>query len=319
MSAENVEVVAPVAEAAPVDPSVADLAAYRASLETPPAETPAAETPAAPVVEAVAGEIEPDPASEAGKALASKKKSLQARIDAMAAERAQTQRERDAIAAEAAALRAELVALRAPKQPAAEAPAVQATRPKPTEEQVGTTYPTYADFVEDLAEWKSEQRDARRQAEAATTQQTRQEQAEQAAFQQRATTWAERREAFAASTPAFVEKAVPFLDHVFPGTPIGDVIMESAVGPQLALYLAENEAEVRRIIALHPLTQLRELGKIEAKLEPAAPAAAPAAPVVSKAPAPVRPIAGTPAASTPDPKTMNSVAEWRKHRAEFGG
>lgn len=313
-------VVTPVVEAAPVDPSVADLAAYRKPVEAPAAETPAAETPTAPVVETPAGELEPDPASEAGKALANKKKSLQARIDTIAAERAQTQRERDAATAEAAALRAELAALRAPKQPAAEAVAVQPTRPKPTEEQVGTTYPTYADFVEDLADWKSEQRDVRRAADAeASARQNAEQQAGQA-FQQRASTWAERREAFAASTPAFAEKAVPFLDQVFPGTPIGDVIMDSAVGPQLALYLAENEAEVRRIIALHPLTQLRELGKIEAKYEQAAAApAVPAVPVVSKAPAPVRPIAGTPAASTPDPKTMSSVAEWRKHRAEFGG
>ena len=33
-----------------------------------------------------------------------------------------------------------------------------ATRPKPTEDQVGTTYQTYGDYVEDLADWKADQR-----------------------------------------------------------------------------------------------------------------------------------------------------------------
>lgn len=36
--------------------------------------------------------------------------------------------------------------------------AVQPTRPKPTVDQIGTTYQTYEDFLEDLADWKSEQR-----------------------------------------------------------------------------------------------------------------------------------------------------------------
>ena len=37
-------------------------------------------------------------------------------------------------------------------------PQVQATRAKPVEDEVGAKYATYADFVEDLADWKAEQR-----------------------------------------------------------------------------------------------------------------------------------------------------------------
>lgn len=49
-----------------------------------------------------------------------------------------------------------------PPQPAAAEP----TRAKPNEDEVGTgKYATYAEFVEDLADWKSEQRDAARQKE----------------------------------------------------------------------------------------------------------------------------------------------------------
>lgn len=50
-----------------------------------------------------------------------------------------------------------------PQPPAAAQ--VEPTRQKPSEDEVGAKYPTYADFVEDLAEWKSEQRDAARQRE----------------------------------------------------------------------------------------------------------------------------------------------------------
>jgi hypothetical protein len=41
-----------------------------------------------------------------------------------------------------------------PAQPATPAP----TRPKPSVDHVGTTYQTYEDFTEDLADWKTEQR-----------------------------------------------------------------------------------------------------------------------------------------------------------------
>lgn len=61
-----------------------------------------------------------------------------------------------------------------PRQDAS-TPKLEPTRPKPTEDQIGEKYATYGDFVEDLSEWKFEQRqaawqqgeDARRQEAAA--------------------------------------------------------------------------------------------------------------------------------------------------------
>lgn len=44
--------------------------------------------------------------------------------------------------------------------------AVEPTRPKPREDEIGAKYATYADFAEDLADWKYEQRDAARAAAA---------------------------------------------------------------------------------------------------------------------------------------------------------
>jgi hypothetical protein len=85
----------------------------------------------------------------------------------------------------------------------------------------------------------------------------------------------------------------------------------------MALYLAEHPEELQRIDRLSPITAMRELGKIEARLE--GQVAEPAAPVVSKAPPPVRSLAGAPVAGTPNPKEMNSISEWRRVRNEFGG
>jgi len=72
---------------------------------------------------------------------------------------AQEIEKRKAVESRAAELEAQLNALRA--QPAkvekvdTPAPVVRA---KPKEEEVGTKYQTYADFIEDLADWKAEQR-----------------------------------------------------------------------------------------------------------------------------------------------------------------
>ncbi len=73
--------------------------------------------------------------------------------------------EASAAKAKVAELEARLAAQPQPVQPqtpvATPQPAavVPATRPKPTENEVGVKYPNYSDFVEDLADWKAEQRE----------------------------------------------------------------------------------------------------------------------------------------------------------------
>lgn len=281
-----------------VDPAVADLEAYRKGESEPEPVAPA--EPAAPVEPA-----EPDPASEAGKELANRKKSLQARIDeATAREKAAERR--------AQALEQELARYRQPEAPKVEAPA--AAKP------VVADFETYEEYLDARDEWTYKQRRAAEQQEVEQQRQTQLQAAQQADLQQKAASWSERMTAFAAVSPAFTEKAIPFLQHVNPGTPLGDVLLESPVGPQMALHLVEHPEILERLNRLSPITVLRELGKLEAKLEGALEApAAPPAPVVTKAPAPVRPIGGAPAAGEPDPAKMNSVSEWMKHRKAFGG
>lgn len=84
-------------------------------------------------------------------------------------------------------------------------------------------------------------------------------------------------------------------------------IMESDMVHDVNYFLAKNPAEAERISVLPPLAQVREIGRIEAKL-----ASAPA-PVVkpSSAPEPITPVKG---ASTPsgDLDDKIPIAEWRQ-------
>lgn len=192
----------------------------------------------------------------------------------------------------AAKLEAEIAELKARAAPAAEpkpaekAPVVDPGDPEPTEDQ----FDTYKAFVKEQARW--EIRQARREEKAAEAEAKAAEKqaADAAEFTTRTDTWAQRRDAFAAKTPEFTEKAKPFLDRVRAGTVIGDAILDSEVGPELALYLATHPDEVSRIVQLSPASALRALGKLEAQFDSemtsASASAGPAARTVTKAPAP---------------------------------
>jgi len=73
-----------------------------------------------------------------------------------------------------------------------------------------------------------------------------------------------------------------------PTTPWAYAMMEADNGPDIAHYLGTHPAEVRRIAALTPSSQFREIGKLELKLQ--APPEPPKKP--SKAPAPIEPVKG---------------------------
>ena len=69
----------------------------------------------------------------------------------------------------------------------------------------------------------------------------------------------------------------------------GFAMAEADNGADIAYYLSKNPKELQRITALAPRSQIREIGKLEAKLS-----ATPATPKQpSKAPAPITPVSGT--------------------------
>lgn len=311
---------------APVSPAAAAEGTTSADVAAVAEGDPAAGAPATPAEGT-------DPAAEAGRQLAKRKGSLQARIDEMAAAKGAAERK-------AAALEAELARVRgggapaAPVTPAAVAPATApaaaapATAPAPEsptlapgETWSGKPKPAQADFQDydvyrdAVAEWQLDERDAR-------TARIEQDRALRAHAEQAQAAYRERYQAARAEHADF------------------DAVMQSAVdlpiteqmeahithvdaGVQIAYFLAQNRAECERIAKLPPALQIAALGKIEGKLEAARQNPAPSGPVVptvpqTQAPAPVKPAASggsVAAAGPPDPSKINSVAEWRRLRS----
>jgi hypothetical protein len=100
-----------------------------------------------------------------------------------------------------------------------------------------------------------------------------------------------------------------------PKLPITDVMAEtiqsSDIGPELAYYLGSNPKDAERISRMSPLSQAKEIGKIEAKL-----AAEPPVKRTTSAPAPISPVtartSGSPAIDTTDPRSIKTMttSQW---------
>ena len=102
----------------------------------------------------------------------------------------------------------------------------------------------------------------------------------------------------------------PRIASIAPVTPMAAAIMEAENGVEIASYLLKNPKEDKRIGALPPLSQIREIGKLEAKLlsEPEKPKAP------SKAPAPIVPLTGSATPESPLPSEEDDVGSWIKKR-----
>lgn len=115
--------------------------------EAPKIEAPAATSPA--IIE------EPPKRSHGQKRFAQ----LTAEREEESRQRVSVEKERDDLKARLASLERSPVPLQAATlAPEPATAATPATRAKPTEDMVGTTYQSYADFVEDLSDWKAEER-----------------------------------------------------------------------------------------------------------------------------------------------------------------
>jgi hypothetical protein len=146
----------------------------------------------------------------------------------------------------------------------------------------------YEDFVTDLSRWAT-----REERKLETTAQDKAKAGENATA--RLAAWQTRVKESNISDYAEVVAAAP---RKFASPHHGELleaVLDSEVGPQIAYHFATNPDEVTRIDALPLRSQLRELGKLEARFEStAAAAAAPnQKPVVSKAPPPVAPLRGS--------------------------
>jgi len=95
-----------------------------------------------------------------------------------------------------------------------------------------------------------------------------------------------------------------------PTAPFVAALMEADNGDDIAHYLGSNPKEAERIAKLPPLAQVREIGKLEAKLLATPPKAA----APSKAPAPIAPLKGTGNTASAAPSEEDSIGEWIQKR-----
>jgi len=92
---------------------------------------------------------------------------------------------------------------------------------------------------------------------------------------------------------------------------MAETIQSSEIGPELAYYLGSNPKDAERISRMTPLSQAKEIGKIEAKL-----AAEPPVKRTTSAPAPISPVTarsvGSPSHDTTDPRSIKTMttSQW---------
>jgi hypothetical protein len=96
---------------------------------------------------------------------------------------------------------------------------------------------------------------------------------------------------------------------------MAETIQSSDIGPELAYYLGSNPKDADRIAKLSPLSQAKEIGRIEAKL-----AAEPPMKKTTSAPAPITPVtarsSGGPAFDTTDPRSTKTMTDSQWIEAE---
>lgn len=120
--------------------------------------------------------------------------------------------------------------------------------------------------------------------------------------------------------PDIVERAAE-IGHIVMPEHLVSAIHESEHGPDLFNGFVDNPKELERVMALSPSAALREIGRLEARLEAAAqkpdptpaPAAPAPAPAASRAPTPIRPVSPS-AVKGDDEPSHDKPDEWRRWR-----
>jgi len=121
---------------------------------------------------------------------------------------------------------------------------------KPTPDK----YDDYGDYVEALTDWKTEQAVAKRMEQDSTRK----------VAETRSQTFAERQVATRAVLPDYDAvvgaSETPIANHV------GEALMESDRGPELAYHFAKNPDVLQSLNGMTPMQAAREIGKLEATL-----------------------------------------------------
>jgi hypothetical protein len=175
------------------------------------------------------------------------------------------------------------------------------TRPQPKENEIGTKYKDWDEYLLDLVDWKADEKLAARDKNS--------EQRETQEIQ------AERDEGYRAAARDFADQTPDFNEAIVAAgkagmklpEPVIELIKELPNGPAVTYYLVTNPDEALALIEMSPAMGFAAIGRISQGLEkapeqPKTPAKKP----ISAAPAPVKPVAGHSA------KAGNSLQEISK-------
>lgn len=289
------------------------------AVEAPPAEEAAVEDlPAEEVTGEEAEEVEAQPAEPAKKAdpRTTRIKTLEQQI---AEERARADRALAAVD--------RLLAREAPPVPKVETkPEAPTLSPRPKRDAFDD--PDAYDAA--MLEWATDAAEARIEAKRATAaQEASRTQAQEQATRDATTVvqgWQERRAAFIEQTPDYVEVAEN--PDVKISAPMAQALAQHERGPELAYWLGAHPDQAAKIAAATPMVEgdvgkniqslMRagiELGKIEAQMaHEARIAPKPAAPKVSAAPPPIKPLTGNSNAAGPKDAEEMSGDEYANMR-----
>ena len=204
----------------------------------------------------------------------------------------------------------ELEARLAGMKPAAEEPKqVEAKATITNDEPDPNTFETNAEYLKAVAKWTLAQERKAEQAE--------QEKSRIVSEQEKL--WnahLEREKSFAEKTDDYAEVMAKVRGFSDASPTLGEMIINSDVGPELMYALAKDPTEYKRINALSPLAAAREIGKLESKL--VAKSAEPKIETkkLTKAPPPVSPVGSKGVVATKSLSEMDYEEYKRARMAE---
>jgi len=217
-------------------------------------------------------------------------KSIQAEIDREYARKKAAEREAAAEEARLADLRRQRTALESPAPSSKSAADDKEPTVGDTNADGSPKWENYEQFVKALARWEARQE--RRELEQSL--QTERERGRQEAEQRaRQAAHQKRLEAAIAADATFMDRLK--LDIPLP-RPAIDAIIDSEVGPQLLEYLSDDAHAdfAQRLATLHPLDVVREMARLEVRLEAAHRGPASTSPIASAAKPPIKPLGSAP-------------------------
>lgn len=144
-------------------------------------------------------------------------------------------------------------------------------------------FDSHDEYVEALADWKTEQKLKEHDARQRETQAKTEHQSQVETYQQGIQVLMEKHEDF--------EEALESVDDIRVSPAVQQLLLDSKNGPDLTYHLAKNREEFERINKLSPLAAARELGKFEAGLSKPEPKQE--ARKQTKAPDPIKPLSGS--------------------------